>query len=40
MMPVANQPTNSDGTAPPQLSAFKILGAGGPPGPMTTENIF
>jgi hypothetical protein len=41
IMPAGYQPTNNDGTAPPQLSAFKVLGAGGPPGPsLNAEKVF
>ena len=40
IMPAAYRPTNNDGTVPPTLNAFNIMGAGGPPGPAATENIF
>jgi hypothetical protein len=41
ILPTAYQPTNRDGSQPPALNKFNLLGGGGPPGPaLTAENIF
>lgn len=40
IMPAAYIPTNNDGSLPPTLKSFNVMGAGGPPGPtLTSENI-
>ena len=40
IMPAAYTPTNNDGSLPPTLTGFNVMGAGGPPGPkLTPENI-
>jgi hypothetical protein len=40
IMPAAYTPTNNDGSLPPTLKSFNIMGAGGPPGPsLLSENI-
>ena len=41
ILPAAYLPTNNDGSNIPALTKIKILGGGGPPGPiLTAENIF
>jgi hypothetical protein len=41
ILPAAYRPTNNDGSNVPALTKIKILGGGGPPGPiLTAENIF
>ncbi len=39
IMPPAYKPTNDDGSLPPTLKSFNIMGDSGPSGPMASENI-